>query len=181
MESESSAGKLPAVRHRHHLVFPDLEPLEPPPLFTPPAVDTPPFRRGPMYSAYSELRDWKIRMRKTGLSPSSPIPSPAKKADRFIAFRKENRKPPLTPPLPLRQKLEMKKVGSLSAGERPEKRLFSARRSFSGLTELKEICSTASGFSEKSREGRGESKVVLRKSVSGFHPSALMRSPGWKS
>ncbi|PKA49237.1 hypothetical protein AXF42_Ash014139 [Apostasia shenzhenica] len=113
----------------------------PPVLF--PGVDPlPPFRRGPMYSAYAELRDWRLRMKKAGLSPSTPIPIfPLKKQapsppttaavpDHTMSFVKESRKPPpsavqrsdasLTPSWSA--KPELRRVGSFAAGKTEEKR-----------------------------------------------------------
>ncbi|KAL0915572.1 hypothetical protein M5K25_015999 [Dendrobium thyrsiflorum] len=83
-------------------------------LFEPSASSTPlvisdaafsPFLRGPMYLAYAELREWKLRLKKAGPSPSCPTPvqvnihdASAPLEDRSVPeiltdFRKENRKP----------------------------------------------------------------------------------------
>lgn len=93
----------------HQLLFHDQEPMEPSASSIPPVVydaaDFPPFLRGPMYSAYAELREWKLRLKKAGMSPSCPIPAQVTRLDasapleaRSVSelltdFRKENRKP----------------------------------------------------------------------------------------
>ncbi|PKU73793.1 hypothetical protein MA16_Dca026696 [Dendrobium catenatum] len=188
--AELSVSKATDRSHyQHNLLFPDLEPVEPPPLSPPQVLK--PFRRGPMYSTYSELRDWKIRMKIASMSSSTPFPLPLKRTsfsssvDRSKTFRKENRKPSptmalnfdaaMTPPPPLAPKLELRKVGSVSAGRMEAKKgrageLFPMRRSFSGFNQIKEI-SKGSVFrvEEEGRGGRGGSKIVVsRKSVTGF-------------
>ncbi|KAH0449234.1 hypothetical protein IEQ34_023034 [Dendrobium chrysotoxum] len=172
--------------YHHHLLFPVLEFLEPPALFHQPFPNAlRPFRRGPMYSTYAELRDRMRRVKKARLGPLTPIPLPLKKSevlgsvDRSFALSRENRKPPLrfnkfmTPFPPIASKPELRKSVSASGGRTEERKsrpggIFSVRRSFSGLNELKEISMVpVSGIKEESRGGRGQSKGSLRKSVTG--------------
>lgn len=175
--------------HHHHLLFPDIEAVEPPPLSPPQALS--PFRRGPMYSTYSELRDWKIRMKTASMGLYTPFPLPLKRTsfscsvDRSRTFSKENRKPSPTmalnfntigtPPPPMVPKLKLRKVGSVSAGRMDEKKnrageVFPMRRSFSGFNQIKEISKGSEfRFEEEGRERRGGSKIVVsRKSISGI-------------
>ncbi|PKU80091.1 hypothetical protein MA16_Dca021718 [Dendrobium catenatum] len=188
----------PTKRHyQHHLLFPVLEFLEPPALFHPPFPNAlRPFRRGPMYSTYAELRDRMRRVKKARLGPLTPIPSPLKRSevlcsvDRSLALGRENRKPPLsfnkfrTPSQSMATKPELRKSVSASGGRTEENKsrpggLFSVRRSFSGLNEFKEISMVSvSGNKEKGRGDRGESKGSLRKSATGFERWKLMKATG---
>ncbi|KAK8916567.1 hypothetical protein KSP39_PZI022285 [Platanthera zijinensis] len=189
-------------QHHQRLLFPDLAPYEPAALSSP---STPkPFRRGPMYSTYTELRDWNLRMKKVNLNSSSPNPLPLTRSsfscsmDRDMAFRKENRKPTravglgfescMTPP-PLAPKLELKKVGSVSVGRIDEKKkgnggalsggLFGMRRSFSGFNQLKEISKLPKSRIEEEGRGSGWSKVVSRKSFTGVERPKTVKATGY--
>ncbi|PKU84550.1 hypothetical protein MA16_Dca017936 [Dendrobium catenatum] len=98
---------IPEQNHHQH-IFKEQELFEPSASSTPLVISDAafsPFLRGPMYLAYAELRELKLRLKKAGLSPSCPIPiqvnrhdASAPLEDRSVPelltdFRKENRKP----------------------------------------------------------------------------------------
>lgn len=198
------------------LLFHEQELIVPPASSTPVVVSDaafPAFLRGPMYSAYAELREWKLRLRKAGMTtPSCPTPVRVRRFDAsaplearpvpepFTDFRKENRKPqtPMTqrfnppkafPPPPVAQmfdsaktppaalKPELRRVGSMSASKKEEKRggpvlrgsdradEFLLMRSFSSYQEL------ASRNEEDGRRGRAGSAGIFRKTLTGFRRS----------
>ncbi|KAH0458447.1 hypothetical protein IEQ34_013762 [Dendrobium chrysotoxum] len=98
---------IPEQNH-HQQLFQEQELFEPSASSTPLVISDAafsPFLRGPMYLAYAELREWKLRLKKAGLSPSCPIPVQVNRHDASAPFEdrsvpeiltdfsKENRKP----------------------------------------------------------------------------------------
>lgn len=202
-------------KNNHQLLFHGQEPIVPSASSTSPAVSDEsfsPFLRGPMYSAYAELREWKLQLKKAGMSPSCPTPVHVRRFDDsaplearsvpepFTDFRKENQKPqtPMTqkfylskasPPPPVSQmfdsaktppaalKPELRRVGSMSASKKTDKRggpvlgggdradEFLLMRSFSSYQEL------ASRREEDGRRGRAGSTGIFRKTFTGFRRS----------
>ncbi|KAL0915574.1 hypothetical protein M5K25_016002 [Dendrobium thyrsiflorum] len=160
-------------------------------------AEPPPFQRGPMYSTYSELREWKLRMKKAGLNPSTPIPVQVKKpaagrsaAEQTTDFRKENRKPSplgtqsfdpskLAPPAP-----EMKRAGSVAAGKREEKGGGVPRGGSGRVDDLLAMRNCSSYQEPSSRcveEGKGAKegrKGIFGKTFTGFRRSTA-KATGW--
>lgn len=179
---------IPRFPKHQQLLFPEIEHhLQP---FTSPGspiiYDAPlsPFSRGPMYRAYADLRDWKLRMKKkTSLSPS---PIQLRLVPEFSNFRKDslNTRPPVvqrfdsskTPPPPPSIN-ETNRFGSLPSGKGEEKRgggppragsgradEFLLMRGFSSYDE-----STSRNKEEGSKTGRSVNpKGILRKTFTGF-------------
>ncbi|KAK8940142.1 hypothetical protein KSP40_PGU021026 [Platanthera guangdongensis] len=183
--------------YRYHLLLPDFELLDPPPMFAPPPLPgaLQPFHRGPMYSTYSELRDRNRRAKKAKLGTSTPIPSPLKRSpasssvSRSLTFTKENRKPSpasaarfaalVTLPPVMEAKPDLRKLGRASVETRAK--IISARKSFSENNVLKEISMEQASKieEEKGRGRRGGSKGILRKSIAGFELSKSIKTTGW--
>ncbi|XP_020582727.1 uncharacterized protein LOC110026207 [Phalaenopsis equestris] len=160
-------------------------------------AEPPPFLRGPMYSTYSELREWKLRMKKAGLNPATPIPVQAKQSaagsssgEQAVEFRKENRKasplvnkrfePSKMAPPPT----EMRRAGSVTAGKREEKgggvpRGGSVRAD--DLAVMRNFCSYQEQGTRNVEEGKGrreERKGIFGKTFTGFRRSTA-KAAGW--
>lgn len=149
-----------------------------------------PFRRGPMYSAYAELREWKLRTKNLKLqSGPLPPPTPSRKPsppmvsrsiqDFSMAFRKENKKPPSTP-----------KHGHVPFGTPPpatakhvSTRASSGimcspmRKSYSCLKELKDCSMVAS--SAVHAEGRRKNSGNLRRQKQSMMAAESAMSVSW--
>ncbi|KAG0461569.1 hypothetical protein HPP92_021502 [Vanilla planifolia] len=148
------------------------------------APSLPSFSRGPMYSVYAELRDWKLRMKKAGLSSSTPIPVQVNRTaaatpmaanaipDLSMNFRTDNRKPPSTAQRP---KQELRRMGSMSACRGEEKR-GGPPRGGSGRAEeflmMRDFCSYQETATRREDEVRdGVKKGIFTKTMAGFRRS----------
>ncbi|XP_008812765.2 uncharacterized protein LOC103723588 [Phoenix dactylifera] len=184
-------GRRPSSNHHPEAVMPE---VGTPNLLQPKDFSLPPMRRGPMYSVYAELREWKLRRKKAEVNSTIATPTRrtvastvSRSVPNFSAgFRKENRKPAsplpptgprldalMTPPRPMVPKAELRRLGSTSARRADEKRggggVIEMRKSYSCLKELKEYGVVASSaMDEEARGGRIAKKGIVKKTVSGF-------------
>nr|XP_010926017.2 uncharacterized protein LOC105048416 [Elaeis guineensis] len=183
-------GRRPGSNHPKS-VMPELRTPNP---LQPKDFSLPPMRRGPMYSVYAELREWKLRRKRAEVNSMIATPTRrcaastvSRSVPNFSAtFRKENRKPAsplpptgprldslMTPPRPMVPKAKLRRLGSTSASRAEEKRggggVIEMRKSYSCLKELKEYGVLASSAMEEEARGvRGAKKGIINKTVSSF-------------
>ncbi|KAK8916890.1 hypothetical protein KSP39_PZI023322 [Platanthera zijinensis] len=187
---------IPAALPNHNqlFLFPEIDHLHPP--FNNSAALSGPFQRGPMYRAYADLRDWKLRMKKAGLSPSTPIPLQLKRPavntrppvdQRFDPSNTPSppfetqwldRSKMISPPPPSLNK-ETKRFGNLPSGRGGPPRSGSGRadefllmRGFSSFDE-----SAAKNNEDGERGRRSATKGIFRKTLTAFRgPTAKTNS-----
>ncbi|KAG0493397.1 hypothetical protein HPP92_004391 [Vanilla planifolia] len=145
-----------------------------------------------MYPAYAELRDWKLRMKKAGLNPSTPLPIQLRRTlapaavrslhELSMACRNEKRKPQTTPEeaqILDASKNGLIRTGSASAMRREEKRDVELPRSCSSYQGSKELSRmVATRNEEEARRGKAANKGILSKTITGFRRSTA-KATGW--
>lgn len=140
------------------------------------------FRRGPMYSAYAELREWKLRTKNKRLpiTPTRPPPSSSTRRSAVVCrsvsmvFRKEeNRRPPPTPRqdfrLPPLATPKLEHTRAMTNTMRGSgSRVFSMQKCYNCLKDLKEysVAVARSGIDDKGRSSAGRQRRMAESAMS---------------